>query len=382
MANKLLDTGDAFLLEHNNRHGKDSFWSDNCDGTGNNLLGLLLILRRDELKGQECWRRWLCQQVDLSTGDVAPDSFWQRLVQKGTERLLSAMPQLRFNAYTVSSSFPTSSSQLVPSVHSLKSCQGQTVGRNLAIVDKSRLFAARVSACGESPIYPRPEAPAAATMADKDYKSNILHFDSHFCGRNAALIVFSSHGVRDVATSAHFLGNCFNIAPMIGVVEVSNLRDGTAGAFRNAVAAYQALRFWLMKRSLESMDWTEAFKFSEDCSKSIKPNLAESGYTNPWDAQLAVLRGKFARPQLVDALLNTHGAFLLDVSGRPWFDDSDSAYPNVLGLQLMILREELSQQTGKFMLGERLRNDLKWQEDVTAATRTCSLFCRQVFRSV
>ena len=44
---KLLDTGNAFLLEHNNTVGRDNVWSDNCDGQGSNWLGLQLMLIRD-----------------------------------------------------------------------------------------------------------------------------------------------------------------------------------------------------------------------------------------------------------------------------------------------------------------------------------------------
>ncbi len=39
----LLDTGDAYLLEHNLQPGRDHFWSDNNDGTGGNHLGKMLM---------------------------------------------------------------------------------------------------------------------------------------------------------------------------------------------------------------------------------------------------------------------------------------------------------------------------------------------------
>jgi len=39
----LLDTGDAYLLEHNIKTGRDSTWSDNNDGTGENYLGKTLM---------------------------------------------------------------------------------------------------------------------------------------------------------------------------------------------------------------------------------------------------------------------------------------------------------------------------------------------------
>lgn len=50
LKSRLLSSGDAFLLEHNNRSGKDIIWSDNHDGTGHNLLGLMLMLIREQYK--------------------------------------------------------------------------------------------------------------------------------------------------------------------------------------------------------------------------------------------------------------------------------------------------------------------------------------------
>ena len=47
----LLESGDAYLLEHNDRHGKDHTWSDDQDGTGGNQLGLTLMDVRASLGG-------------------------------------------------------------------------------------------------------------------------------------------------------------------------------------------------------------------------------------------------------------------------------------------------------------------------------------------
>jgi ribA/ribD-fused uncharacterized protein len=47
----LLATGNAYLIEHNTRTGKDSYWSDNFDGTGQNKLGILLMQLRAEYGG-------------------------------------------------------------------------------------------------------------------------------------------------------------------------------------------------------------------------------------------------------------------------------------------------------------------------------------------
>jgi predicted NAD-dependent protein-ADP-ribosyltransferase YbiA (DUF1768 family) len=42
LMNALLSTNNALLLEHNETTGRDAFWSDNGDGSGLNMLGLLL----------------------------------------------------------------------------------------------------------------------------------------------------------------------------------------------------------------------------------------------------------------------------------------------------------------------------------------------------
>lgn len=45
--NLLKDTDGAYLLEHNNRKGKDAHWSDDHDGSGENMLGKMLMAIRD-----------------------------------------------------------------------------------------------------------------------------------------------------------------------------------------------------------------------------------------------------------------------------------------------------------------------------------------------
>ena len=51
LAERLLETGDAFLLEHNEVVGRDDKWSDNGDGTGRNMLGEALMATRARLRG-------------------------------------------------------------------------------------------------------------------------------------------------------------------------------------------------------------------------------------------------------------------------------------------------------------------------------------------
>ncbi len=50
IARWLEATGDAFLVEHNPVKGRDAFWSDDHDGTGKNMLGILWMELRSEMR--------------------------------------------------------------------------------------------------------------------------------------------------------------------------------------------------------------------------------------------------------------------------------------------------------------------------------------------
>lgn len=47
----LLATGNSYLLEHNSRVNRESYWSDNHDGSGHNHMGKLLMKLRYQLGG-------------------------------------------------------------------------------------------------------------------------------------------------------------------------------------------------------------------------------------------------------------------------------------------------------------------------------------------
>ena len=50
-AQALLATGSARLVEHIPVKGRDAFWGDDSDGSGQNMLGQLLMERRQRLSG-------------------------------------------------------------------------------------------------------------------------------------------------------------------------------------------------------------------------------------------------------------------------------------------------------------------------------------------
>ena len=49
LKNILLETGDTELIEHT---ANDSYWADGGDGSGKNMLGILLMELREELKNE------------------------------------------------------------------------------------------------------------------------------------------------------------------------------------------------------------------------------------------------------------------------------------------------------------------------------------------
>lgn len=48
----LLDSANSYLLEHNEKQGRDNFWSDDNNGFGQNHLGLMLMEIRAQLGGK------------------------------------------------------------------------------------------------------------------------------------------------------------------------------------------------------------------------------------------------------------------------------------------------------------------------------------------
>jgi len=89
----LLDTGDAFLLAHDPIPGRDSTWSDGCDGEGANLMGMMLMLVRDVLARKQTWTAFLSNIFDLESGTAlrgGAQEQWQKVVRAAT---LAACPQ-------------------------------------------------------------------------------------------------------------------------------------------------------------------------------------------------------------------------------------------------------------------------------------------------
>eukprot|EP00930_Biecheleria_cincta_P027896 TRINITY_DN194_c0_g2_i4.p1 TRINITY_DN194_c0_g2~~TRINITY_DN194_c0_g2_i4.p1 ORF type:complete len:361 (+),score=45.84 TRINITY_DN194_c0_g2_i4:49-1131(+) len=93
-ARHLCLTQDAFLLEHNSVSGRDSTWSDNYNGDGQNWLGLQLMMIRDELSGHTSRGSWTCyarEHINLATG-AAHSEEWQNTVKQACMEVHSKWP--------------------------------------------------------------------------------------------------------------------------------------------------------------------------------------------------------------------------------------------------------------------------------------------------
>ncbi|CAE8720359.1 unnamed protein product, partial [Polarella glacialis] len=101
MANALKKTENAFLLEHNSFTGRDNIWSDNCDGSGKNWLGLLLMLRRTELFYYSFWLR-AC--VDDQTGSFH-NREWADKVQEAARRINLELGQVHSDSSSLLGAF-------------------------------------------------------------------------------------------------------------------------------------------------------------------------------------------------------------------------------------------------------------------------------------
>lgn len=96
MAEALVCTGDAFLLEHNSTPGRDRIWSDNCDGEGSNWLGLQLMLLRDQLAGRHGWTGYLAGLIHEDSGEPCSahgQHVWQSHVRSARQALVHALDE-------------------------------------------------------------------------------------------------------------------------------------------------------------------------------------------------------------------------------------------------------------------------------------------------
>jgi len=154
---------------------------------------------------------------------------------------------------------------------------------------------------------------------------------------------------------------------------------GKMTAFKNAEAAFQSLKFWARSGEFQNLSGEEAFAKKKHLQGFEDRSYA--GHGSNWAAMRHVLEQKFKETELMEALKATGNTFLLEhnlKSGRDtiWSNNNDGSGKNWLGLQLMLLRDQLTgsrswtswiQQHVNFETGEAF--DGAWQQLVMTATR-------------
>jgi len=314
MSQALALTGDAYLLEHNTAVGRDGVWSDNFDGEGKNWLGMQLMLVRDLLRGRHAWTRYIEQLVDTDTGephDSLADSRWQDTVRKANRALLDALGQAP----------PPAPSRQARS-------------------------AARLQPA-ETP-HPAPEAPAIPKFRPRP--GQIVIRDPRGSPSTLGLIAFSHSETEepwDQRCGSIFLGNHYELGAGALQLEVADnswfafcgYPSATTKRFRNAEAAFHALKYWKLGRADEFGVMTASEAISRNEQLKYQRDKSFAGIGSAWPAMRHVLRAKF-RPgtDIAIGLLKTDQDFLLQYS----YDiEDDAVCPNELGLQLMLVRDEL-----------------------------------------
>eukprot|EP00403_Amphidinium_massartii_P033378 CAMPEP_0178450438 /NCGR_PEP_ID=MMETSP0689_2-20121128/43126_1 /TAXON_ID=160604 /ORGANISM="Amphidinium massartii, Strain CS-259" /LENGTH=2270 /DNA_ID=CAMNT_0020075907 /DNA_START=356 /DNA_END=7165 /DNA_ORIENTATION=- len=141
---------------------------------------------------------------------------------------------------------------------------------------------------------------------------------------------------------AGFLGSHWDLGP-----EGLHL-DGKA--FRNAEATFQALKFWDSVDEFTDVSADQALQIRK--TKAGTEDRTFNGHGSNWSAMMAILREKF-KPgsKCAEGLLQTGDAFLLhhnSAVGRDvvWSNNHRGDGTNWLGMQLMLLRDDLRRGNG------------------------------------
>lgn len=208
------------------------------------------------------------------------------------------------------------------------------------------------------------------------------------CKRQVGVVAFYYPGHKEVwdeMCGSAFLGNFYDVAPNCIELSAPGFPDAAPQHFRNAEAAFQALKHWNRAHEFAELSGEDAFRKKRALERSA--DWTYGGFGGNWSAMLAVLYAKFTPGSaLAQGLIDTGDSFLLEhnsVSGRDrtWSNNHDGDGTNWLGLQLMIIRDELRcEGSWTAFFDERL--DLssgsprspqaaqEWQALVFQATRT------------
>lgn len=220
----------------------------------------------------------------------------------------------------------------------------------------------RLAGAGDVPaitVVPPPAEVLAYWGPDKYYRPNrpAVTFEdprSDIERKQVQIVAFHFPGRQEACDhffGATFLASCYEFGPEAVYIEppaALEVGGPTFMSFSNAMAAFQALKFWTWAKDFSALSGEQAIRKSQDLKGQEDEQYA--GYGSAWRAMLVVLLAKFEGNELSDALLKTDDAFLLDHAGErgdlpahssdsEWSDGADGQGLNLLGLQLMLVRD-------------------------------------------
>lgn len=199
------------------------------------------------------------------------------------------------------------------------------------------------------------------------------------------VIAFSFPGKEEICDKicqSAFLGNYWDLGPNGLQIQAPN-NPGDFRSFRNAEAALVALRYWDRADELAEISGEQAAQLRDETTGH--EDFSYCGYGSNWNAMFAVLRQKF-KPgsELAELLSGTGEAFLLNRvyakgTDMVWSDNNDGSGLNWLGMQLMLIRDEVRKTEGRWTKAIRMAVDITsgqsysevsvepWQEAVDIA---------------
>jgi predicted NAD-dependent protein-ADP-ribosyltransferase YbiA (DUF1768 family) len=121
--------------------------------------------------------------------------------------------------------------------------------------------------------------------------------------------------------------------------------------FKNAEAAFQSLKFPKQAKKFSNLTGIKAFRLKGKLSRKGGIDYSYSGYGNNWLGMKAVLEAKFKDRKLREQLKASGDMYLLEHNEKQgsdniWSDDLTGEGSNWLGLQLMLLRDDILRENG------------------------------------
>jgi len=392
MGNALLSTKDAFLLEHSSTSREDECsWSDKSDGTGYNLRGLFLMQLREELlenyglsstKWKSAIKNVMLPNHEAGAGALPiVVEWWTRLVKGANEALRHDLgggirvgfgpPATSVPVPSLSPSAPppdepasnfSNESNVVKRICQRSGCDMITHDGQDGFCSKACREASSAAARGTNvQDEVRPDLLAAPSMPVQ--ASQTMMPDPRLGqGKQVPIIAFYWPGHPDPCDQIYGHGVFGNFHPArVTLMEKS---------FENAEAAFQALKFWPYADRFAHVDGNGAFTLKKQFEVYGPVDRTYNGTGGNFQGMYKVLQSKFGVVDLRDILLRTGDAFLLEhnsVSGRDtvWSNNNIGDGANWLGMQLMLLRDDLNVDCGF----TRTDKQTSWTEFITETCR-------------